>query len=173
MAPITRRTASAISENASGDDITARLNVSDGAGDVGHNGGSAASGAESGENHLPQKVVDSLGNGLNDSPAGPPGTSGGDSGGDKVVGQDPNENLVDDTGAKDNAGGNKDTESTGLSSLGDENALDGSGEGLLKTPAPSVTPGLAPPNTPMDLDDGVGAGDQANALKEKEVPKVS
>ncbi|KAA1105767.1 hypothetical protein PGT21_018167 [Puccinia graminis f. sp. tritici] len=39
------------------------------------------------------------------------------------------------------------------------------------TPAPSVTPGLAPPNTPMDLDDGVGAGDQANALKDKDVPK--
>ncbi|KAA1097266.1 hypothetical protein PGT21_001007 [Puccinia graminis f. sp. tritici] len=57
MAPITRRTASAISENASGDDITARLNVSDGAGDVGHNGGAAAAGAESGEDNPPQKVI--------------------------------------------------------------------------------------------------------------------
>ncbi|KAA1091821.1 hypothetical protein PGT21_000744, partial [Puccinia graminis f. sp. tritici] len=60
-------------------------------------------------------------------------------------------NLLVDTPAKDNAGGNKDTESSGLSSLSDENPRANLVKLLLKTPAPSVTPGLAPPNTPMDL----------------------
>ncbi|KAA1075703.1 Golgi to ER traffic- protein [Puccinia graminis f. sp. tritici] len=103
---------------------------------------------------------DNINQGVNESFAGPPGTSGGD----KVLWKDPR-NLLVDTPAKDNAGGNKDTESSGLSSLSDENPP---GESDARAVRHTWS---GSPNTPMDLDDGVGAGDQANALKDKEVPK--
>ncbi|KAA1069977.1 Golgi to ER traffic- protein [Puccinia graminis f. sp. tritici] len=163
MAPVTRRTASAISGNASGEENAQVLPGTEKVVEMSPADGSRGSAADS----PATDSGDNINQGVNESFAGPPGTSGGD----KVLWKDPSGNLLVDTPAKDNAGGNKDTESSGLSSLSDENPPGESGEALLKTPAPSVTPGLAPPNTPMDLDDGVGAGDQANALKDKDVPK--